>query len=64
MSREELKNDVDGIYTLATTLAMRDGVPLSALRDPEMSRCYLGRAVTDYAELVSSPRRVTSPQVV
>jgi hypothetical protein len=57
MSRDELKVDVDGIYTLATTLAIQDGLPLSALRDPEMSRSYLGRAVADYVELVVNPRR-------
>ena len=57
MSQDELKVDVAGIYTLATSLAIQDGLPLSALRDPEMSLSYLGRAVTDYAELVATPRR-------
>ncbi len=57
MSQDELKEDVAGIYTLATRLAIKDGLPLSALRDPEMSRSYLGRAATDYAELVGIPRR-------
>lgn len=37
----------------ATTLAIKDGLPLSALREPEMSRCYLGRAVAGYAHLMA-----------
>ena len=57
MSRDELERDVVNIYNLATTLAIGDGHHLSALRDPEMSRSYLGRAVTNYAELVVTPRR-------
>lgn len=39
--------------TYATTLTIKDGLPLSALRDPEMSRCYLGRAVASYAQLMA-----------
>ncbi len=55
MSQDELKRDVAQIFTLATILALKDGLSLSALRDPEMSRSYLGRAVTGYAEFVSTP---------
>jgi hypothetical protein len=53
MSREELKRDVDQIFNMATTLALKDGLPLSALRDPEISRCYLSRAVAGYANLMA-----------
>jgi len=55
MSQDELKRDVNRIFTLATTLAQKDGLSLSSLRDPELSRRYLGRAVTDYAEFVGTP---------
>jgi hypothetical protein len=53
MSQDELKRDVARIFTLASILAQKDGQSLTALSDPKMSRCYLGRAVIDYAELVT-----------
>jgi len=56
MSRDELEQDVDRIYRLATAIATRDGVLLSALRDPEQSRSYLVRAVSEYAESVVTCR--------
>ncbi len=68
MSKDELKRDVDRIFTLASTLAIKDGLPLSALRDPVMSRCYLGRAVEGYAHLMATVHetqlyRLNTPQL-
>ena len=54
MSRDELKRDVDLIFNLATSLAIKDGLPLSALRDPEISKGYLGMAVAGYAHLMAT----------
>lgn len=53
MLKEELNRDIDRIYNYATTLAIKEGLQISALRDPEMSRCYLGRAVAGYAHLMA-----------
>jgi len=55
MSQDELKRDVNRIFSLAAILAKQDGLAVTALRDLEMMRSYVGRAVACHAESVCSP---------